>query len=31
VPEGYPDPIVDHAAERLEALRRYDEVRAGGA
>jgi deoxyribodipyrimidine photo-lyase len=30
-PNGYPSPIVDHAAERLEALRRYDEVRAGGA
>ena len=27
-PAGYPAPIVDHAAERLEALRRYDEVRA---
>jgi deoxyribodipyrimidine photo-lyase len=23
VPEGYPGPIVDHAAERAEALRRY--------
>ena len=22
-PAGYPEPIVDHAAERLEALRRY--------
>ncbi|HEV7173207.1 deoxyribodipyrimidine photo-lyase [Pedococcus sp.] len=25
---GYPEPIVDHAAERHEALRRYDAVRA---
>jgi deoxyribodipyrimidine photo-lyase len=25
---GYPDPIVDHAAERLEALARWDEARA---
>lgn len=24
---GYPSPIVDHAAERVEALRRYQEVR----
>jgi deoxyribodipyrimidine photo-lyase len=24
---GYPAPIVDHAAERREALARYDEVR----
>lgn len=23
-PAGYPEPIVDHAAERLEALRRYN-------
>ena len=22
-PRGYPEPIVDHAAERTEALRRY--------
>ncbi|MBA3801839.1 MAG: deoxyribodipyrimidine photo-lyase [Acidimicrobiia bacterium] len=28
VPLGYCDPIVDHAAERTEALRRYDAVRA---
>jgi deoxyribodipyrimidine photo-lyase len=26
-PDGYPSPIVDHAAEREEALRRYGEVR----
>ena len=26
--DGYPAPIVDHAAERHEALARYDEVRA---
>jgi deoxyribodipyrimidine photo-lyase len=26
-PDGYPDPIVDHAAEREEALRRYGQVR----
>ncbi len=25
--EGYPDPVVDHAAERTEALRRYDVAR----
>ena len=28
VPAGYPEPIVDHAEEREEALRRYDVVRA---
>lgn len=28
-PEGYPPPLVDHAEERREALRRYGEVRAG--
>ena len=27
VPAGYPAPIVDHAAERLEALARYEQVR----
>ncbi|MGV3759469.1 MAG: cryptochrome/photolyase family protein [Actinomycetota bacterium] len=27
VPAGYPEPIVDHAEEREEALRRYDVVR----
>jgi deoxyribodipyrimidine photo-lyase len=27
VPEGYPPPIVDHAEERSEALRRYGAVR----
>jgi len=26
-PEGYPPPMVDHATERAEALRRYDDVR----
>lgn len=26
-PDGYPPPIVDHAAERVEALPRYDSVR----
>jgi deoxyribodipyrimidine photo-lyase len=26
-PAGYPPPLVDHAAERLESLRRYDEIR----
>jgi deoxyribodipyrimidine photo-lyase len=30
-PAGYPSPIVDHAAERLEALRRYDDVRGSGS
>ncbi|MCW2675090.1 MAG: phr [Modestobacter sp.] len=28
VPAGYPEPIVDHAQERLVALDRYDAVRA---
>lgn len=28
LPMGYPPPIVDHAEERLEALRRYEAVRA---
>ena len=28
-PGGYPPPIVDHAEERAEALRRYAEVRDG--
>jgi deoxyribodipyrimidine photo-lyase len=27
-PDGYPEPIVDHRAEREEALRRYREIRA---
>ena len=27
-PNGYPEPIVDHAAERKEALERYAEVRS---
>jgi deoxyribodipyrimidine photo-lyase len=27
VPEGYPQPIVDHKAERAEALRRYEAVK----
>jgi deoxyribodipyrimidine photo-lyase len=26
-PAGYPSPIVDHAEERLESLRRYEEIR----
>jgi deoxyribodipyrimidine photo-lyase len=25
-PDGYPAPIVDHAAERAEALRRYQSI-----
>lgn len=25
-PQGYPDPIVDHRAERAEALRRYESI-----
>ncbi len=29
VPNGYPAPIIDHAVEREEALRRYDEARSG--
>jgi deoxyribodipyrimidine photo-lyase len=28
LPEGYPERLVDHADERAEALRRYEEVRA---
>ena len=28
-PPGYPSPMVDHAEERAEALRRYAAVRAG--
>jgi deoxyribodipyrimidine photo-lyase len=27
-PAGYPDPIVDHKVERVEALARYDQVKA---
>jgi len=27
IPDGYPEPIVDHAAERREALARYEAVR----
>ena len=27
-PRGYPSPVVDHAAERAEALRRYAAVKA---
>ncbi|MEO6318104.1 MAG: FAD-binding domain-containing protein, partial [Acidimicrobiales bacterium] len=27
VPEGYPEPIVDHMEEKAETLRRYDAVR----
>jgi deoxyribodipyrimidine photo-lyase len=29
VPEGYPEPIVEHAAERQVALARFEQVRAG--
>ena len=29
VPAGYPEPIVEHAAERQVALARYEQVRAG--
>jgi deoxyribodipyrimidine photo-lyase len=28
VPDGYPEPIVDHKVERLEALARYERVKA---
>ena len=28
VPEGYPEPMVDHKAERVEALARYEQVKA---
>jgi deoxyribodipyrimidine photo-lyase len=28
VPDGYPEPIVDHSAERLEALARYERIRS---
>jgi deoxyribodipyrimidine photo-lyase len=28
VPEGYPEPMVDHKAERIEALARYEQVKA---
>jgi deoxyribodipyrimidine photo-lyase len=28
VPDGYPEPIVDHKEERAEALARYDKVKA---
>ncbi len=28
VPEGYPEPMVDHKAERLDALARYERVKA---
>jgi deoxyribodipyrimidine photo-lyase len=27
VPEGYPEPIVDHKAERAESLRRYEKIK----
>ena len=27
LPEGYPEPIVDHQAERVEALARYERIR----
>lgn len=29
IPDGYPEPIVDHAAERQVALQRYEQVRTG--
>jgi deoxyribodipyrimidine photo-lyase len=29
-PTDYPEPIVDHAEERREALRRYEALRDGG-
>jgi deoxyribodipyrimidine photo-lyase len=28
IPDGYPEPMVDHRAERLEALARYEQVRS---
>ena len=28
VPDGYPEPMVDHKAERLEALARFEQVKA---
>ena len=28
IPDGYPEPIVDHKAERVEALARYERVKA---
>ncbi|MBN9100831.1 MULTISPECIES: deoxyribodipyrimidine photo-lyase [unclassified Pseudonocardia] len=28
LPEGYPEPMVDHKAERLDALARYEQVKA---
>jgi deoxyribodipyrimidine photo-lyase len=28
IPDGYPEPMVDHKAERLEALARYERVKA---
>ncbi len=28
IPDGYPEPIVDHKAERLEALARYEAVKS---
>jgi deoxyribodipyrimidine photo-lyase len=28
IPAGYPEPMVDHKAERIEALARYDRVKA---
>jgi deoxyribodipyrimidine photo-lyase len=31
VPDGYPEPMVDHRAERLAALARYDHVKAARA
>jgi deoxyribodipyrimidine photo-lyase len=31
IPAGYPEPMVDHRAERLEALARYERVKAARA
>ena len=31
VPDGYPKPMVDHRAERIEALARYEQVKAARA
>ncbi len=28
-PAGYPEPVVDHAAERVDALARYERIKAG--
>ncbi len=31
IPDGYPEPILDHKAERLEALARFEQVKAARA